>query len=569
MSLTPEEQAKEFFKCAEDITYYFKKYVLIPIPGLGELTNLELYDCQLKYIDALKQIWEKKDKDGILLLASRQCGKTVMNEALITHLMIFNGNYEVMLMSRDLTQGRETVQEIKDIIHKLPKWLKPKFVTNKADEFSLSNGSSLLLQASNKSRDNSSTKGRGLRPTLIWIDEAAFIHLEDHLKAVLNSSAYTFKVARENNIPYGVILSTTPNGRTGKGQKFYQMWYESINDPDRSAYIPVKIHWSEIPGYDDKWYEKQKAINNYDERTMNQEYELLFVGSSESIFEDNIIKLLQNENLAGTPIKENKFPEGYLHWYDMPNSEYKYIVGIDTATADGTDYSAITACCYETGEQIVEGMFKCSVSQFCNKFIPMVVDVLPHKVLAIESNSVGNQTIEMLKNNYERIIIKDELAKANRSKLGITMSTITRPLLIEQIYELFSKEHHLVKSKKARLQATSLVRKSSGKIEGDPNDDLVFALGLVFLVRSHYNLKEYFNIVEDEEYSDFMDHVNITGVDNAVVSSGSYFQSDIIRNAFGDENIKKLEEYSKLKKNNIQNKYRKEIDIDNLGNFIV
>jgi hypothetical protein len=385
----------------------------------------------------------------------------------------------------------------------------------------------------------------------------------------LNSSAYTFKVAREHDIPYGVVLSSTPNGRTGKGQKFYQMWYESLTDPDRSAYIPVKIHWSEIPGYDDKWYEKQRAINNYDERTMNQEYELLFVGSSDSIFEDNVIKLLQDDNLAGKPIKENKFPEGYIHWYDIPNSENKYIVGVDTATADGTDYSAVTACCYETGEQIVEGMFKCSVSQFCNKFIPMIVDVLPQKVLAIESNSVGNQTIEMLKEKYEKIIVKDELAKSNKSKLGITMSTITRPLLLEQIYELFSKENHLVKSQKARQQATSLVRKNSGRIEGDLNDDLVFALGLAFLVRSHYNLKEYFDIVENQEYEDFIDNINITGKDSVLISSGSYFQSDIIKNAFGEENMQNLQEYRRLKKNNIQNKYREEKDIDNLGNHVV
>lgn len=565
MHLTPEQQAEEFIKCSKDMVYYFSNYVLVPIPGLGELTNLKLYDAQMKYINALRRIWDKKDKDGVLLLASRQCGKTVTTEAIITHLMIFNGHYEVLVMSRDLTQGRETVQEIKDIIERLPNWMRPKFVTNKADAFSLSNGSSLFLQASNKSRDNSSSKGRGMRPTLIWIDEAAFIHLEDHLKAVLNAAARTFKVARDNNIPYGVILSTTPNGRTGKGKKFYEMWYESMTDPDRSAYIPVKIHWSEIPGYDEKWYKKQCAINNHDKRTMNQEYELLFVGSSDSIFDDDVIKILQDEKLAGTPIKEETYPEGYITWFDMPRSDGKYIVGIDTATADGTDYSVVTACDYETGEQIAEGMFKCSVTQFCKKFIPKVVDVLPHKILAIESNSVGNQTIEMLVDKYEKIIVKDELAKSNKLKLGITMSTITRPLLIEQIYEVFSKEHHLIKSKKARLQATSLVRKSSGRIEGEPNDDLIFALGLVFLVRAHFNVKKYFEEIEEEEDNEAIDNINITGEN---VYSGS-FQSELIRNSFAEDQISDLQEYYRIKKNNIQNKYRKEKDIDNLGDLIV
>jgi hypothetical protein len=567
MALSKQDQAKEFLKCASDVQYFFKTYVLVPIPGLGELTTLKLYDSQTKYINTLQKIWKLKTKDGVILLASRQCGKTVMTEALIVHTMIFNSHYDVLFMSRDLTQGKETVAEIKAIINRLPNWLRPKYTKNQSYNFSLSNGSSLTLQASNKSRDNTSAKGRGTRPTLIWIDEAAFIHLEDHLKAVLNASAFTFKVARENNLPYGVILSSTPNGRTGTGEKFYKLWSESNIDPERSAYLPVKIHWSEIPGYDDAWYEKQRAINSYDERTMNQEYELLFVGSSESIFDDEIIKILQDEKTAQEPIQEKLFPEGYIRWFDIPDNNSRYIVGIDTATADGSDYSSVEVICYDTGEQIVEGMFKCTVTMFCEKYIPQIIDILPNKVLAIESNSVGNQTIEMLKPKYERIIVKDELAKANKSKLGITMSNITRPLLIEQIYELFSKNSHVVKSKTARLQATSLVRKNSGRIEGQPNDDLVFGLGLAYLVSNHYNLINYFNISNNDEEDDIFDTFDITGERQNI--NNNFAQSDVLNSMFSDESMEALDEYRQYKKNKFQNKYRKEKEIDNLGNHIV
>ena len=537
-----EEQAKEFFKCLYDITYFFKNYVLIPVPGLGTLVNLNLYPSQLKYVEALKEIWTKKNKDGVLLLASRQCGKTVMNEAVIAYLMIFNDNYDVLFMTRDLKQGRETVQEVKDIINRLPDWMRPSYVINKAEEFKLSNGSSLILQASNKTRDTNSSKGRGLRPTFIWIDEAAFIHLEDHLKAILNTAGYTFKIARENNIPYGVVLSTTPNGRTGKGERFYKMWMESITDPDRSAYIPVKIHWSEIPVYDDKWYEKQKALNNYDEKSMNQEYELLFLGSSDSIFPDDTIKRLQDESLASIPISETTLPDGYIYWFEEVDNDKRYVVGIDTATSSGTDYSAIEVINYDTGEQVAEGMFKCPVIKFCEQYIPAIIDRLKNKLLVIESNSVGNQTIEMLRLKYNNYIIKDELSKS-KDKYGVTMSPVTRPLLIEQIYELFTKNDNLVKSKKLRLQATSLIRKSSGRIEGEPNDDLVFAIGLCFLATNHMNLTKYFDMIEFEESGvDIFNTINVAGTDVVPVDNNFFVLADT-----NSELAQSIAEYKLLK----------------------
>ena len=554
-----EEQAKEFFKCLYDITYFFKNYVLIPVPGLGTTVNLNLYPSQMKYINALKEIWTKKEKDGILLLASRQCGKTVMNEAVIAYLMIFNDNYDVLFMTRDLKQGRETLQEVKDIINRLPDWMRPSYTINKAEEFKLSNGSSLILQASNKTRDINSSKGRGLRPTFIWIDEASFIHLEDHLKAILNAAGYTFKVARENNIPYGVVLSSTPNGRTGKGEKFYKMWMESITDPERSAYIPVKIHWSEIPVYDNAWYEKQKALNNYDEKTMNQEYELLFLGSTDSIFPDDIIKRLQDESLSYPPISTSTMPDGYIYWFEEPDDNKRYIIGIDTATSSGTDYSAVEVINYDTGEQVAEGMFKCQVIKFCDQYIPAIVDRLKNKLLVIESNAVGNQTIEMLKVKYEKYIIRDELSR-NKDKYGITMSAVTRPLLMEQIYELFTRHDNLVKSKNLRLQATSLIRKSSGRIEGEPNDDLVFAIGMCFLVTNHLNLTKYFDILDFENSGvDIFDTVNVVGSSNIQINNDDFY----VLSDTKSELVKSIAEYNLLKgnKNKSMNNNDEEDDI--------
>ena len=59
---------------------------------------------------------------------------------------------------------------------------------------------------------------------------------------------------------------------------------------------------------------------------------------------------LQDINKATKPIKEEKFTDGYIHWFELPNPTEGYIVGIDTATMDGTDSSTIEVINFTTEE---------------------------------------------------------------------------------------------------------------------------------------------------------------------------------------------------------------------------
>ena len=107
---------------------------------------------------------------------------------------------------------------------------------------------------------------------------------------------------------------------------------------------------------------------------------------------------------------------------------------------------------------------------------------------------MGNQTIEELQDKYLHIILKDDKNATERNaKLGIHSTGSIRNLVVEQIFNVFNTEHENILSYNLRMEAAGLERKSSGRIEGQP-DDLCFALGWVKYAKTYYDLTAYFGM---------------------------------------------------------------------------
>ncbi len=169
---TPQEIIEEYTKCAQSLEYFLGKYLLVPVIGTDLMIPLKLWKPQKRITEALYNIWNKQEKNGLVLMASRQCGKTQVIEGVCVWLMIFNPNYVILHLNRDLPQGKQTISEIRDMIDNLPVWLKPQFETDtKQEGFKFTNGSQFVLQASNKPKDKKSSKGRGRRPLFVWVDQ--------------------------------------------------------------------------------------------------------------------------------------------------------------------------------------------------------------------------------------------------------------------------------------------------------------------------------------------------------------------------------------------------------------
>lgn len=517
--LTAEQIIEEYSKCARSIDYFLSHYLLVPVAGTEIMTPLKLWKPQRRITEALNDIWINKEKNGLVLMASRQCGKTQVIEGVCVWLMLFNPNYVILHLNRDLPQGKQTIAEIRDMIDNLPYWLQPSFETDtKQEGFKFNNGSQFVLQASNKPKDKKSSKGRGRRPTFVWVDECAFMPLEAHMASILPTTSRTFLNAKKYNIPYGIVFTSTPNGRIGTGEGFYNMVMDSSTNPN-SIYHYVSIYWWECPGYDEKWYSERCKEEHCTPENPNskiqQEYNLMFIGTEDSIFDQKIMEMIQDKTKSKEPLKVSKYPHGYIHWWDMPSTKMRYVVGVDTATEYGTDFSTIYIECFETGIQIAEAKFKCSIKQFCHQYLPIVVDLLPNKVLVIERNGVGNQTIEELVEHYGDIILRDNKGvELNQNpKYGIHSTAQTRNLVIEQIFSNISNNHNSILSYNLKMEAAGLERKSNGRIEGQP-DDLCFAFGWAKYATTYYDLTQYFGVANSQKF-------DTLSIDGSVILSDS------------------------------------------------
>lgn len=489
------DAAIEKLKCKDLETgfqYFLENYAMLPESGTGNLIHFKPWPIQEEtYIKTWVDIWRKEreacdkgtkpEKTGIIFMASRQCGKTQLTEALCVWLLICFNNYEILHFNRNVDFAKNIISEVHAMLDRLPNFLKPNYVTDTKDHgFTLDNGSSFRVESANSSnKKGGSSKGRGYRPMLVWIDEAAFVDLKEHLSAILPATSMSFTVALKNKIPYGVIYTSTPNGRSGTGEGFYKEWM-ACEQGDPTNLIAVKYLWNQTGVYDDKWFERVCATEHCTPDHINakvdQEYNLKFIANDQSLFPNEIMGSLQDETKATKPVSEEKFKDGYIQWFELPDHRKSYIVGIDTATMDGTDSSTIQVIDYTTENQVCEAKFKCSVTDFCNVYIPKVIDYLPFKIIAIEKNGVGNQTLEMLSSKYKYDIFGDYTDIYN-PKLGIHSTANSRRLCVEQIYNLFMYDLDKVKSYQLRLEATTLERRRNGRIEGVPHDDLCFAIG--------------------------------------------------------------------------------------------
>lgn len=103
---------------------------------------------------------------------------------------------------------------------------------------------------------------------------------------------------------------------------------ELVASPHTNSFIKIRYHWSEDPTKSEDWYLQQKRELNFNTRSVNQELDLIFIGSTNCIFDDDYLSNLQSKKPIDT-IKLSHFCN--LKLYSELDSNQYYLVGVDTA----------------------------------------------------------------------------------------------------------------------------------------------------------------------------------------------------------------------------------------------
>ena len=475
--------ASEIIKCKQSIFYFINNYARIC--DMAEPEPVKLYDFQQKFLKTFLH-----DKYSIVL-GSRQTGKTRSTQLLCIWLMIFFPGYKIMHINRTVENACTNLREIKQMMQALPRWMVPEYgLKNLDSHILLKNDSEFKCESSGSNvsatKATSAGAGRGLRPFLLWVDESAYVDLDKLSDSIIPTTSKVHIKCKQNNIPYGILFTSTPNGTTGKGEFFFKLWCDAICGI--GVYKPIKMHWSEVPDYDDAWYESVKARLRFNERKINQEYELKFLGGEGTWLTDNLIKLL-NPKVHKKEYSSGSTGNKIVRIYEEYKPECKYLIGVDTATAYGADFSTIVIMEYQSFKQVAEYKGKLTVTEFI-EVIKDCIDLYPSSILIPESNSVGTQVVEAftLDQKYKNHLYYP-MEKDGKIKYGFLTTSKTRQPLFNAIYDYLTEDPDCVRSEMLSLELSALVETKPGRIEANVgfHDDLVMGFGFCCYVRMYDN----------------------------------------------------------------------------------
>jgi hypothetical protein len=118
----------------------------------------------------------------------------------------------------------------------------------------LENGSKIIASST------SASAVRGGSFNMIFLDEFAFV--PQGVAEEFFSSVYPTITSGQST---KVLIISTPKGLN----MFYKFWNDAVNN--RNEYVPIEVHWSQVPGRDDKW--KEQTIANTSEEQFRGEFE--------------------------------------------------------------------------------------------------------------------------------------------------------------------------------------------------------------------------------------------------------------------------------------------------------
>ncbi len=203
----------------------------------------------------------------------RRSGKSTMAAVLAAHTAIYNPGSTTLVVSRGQDQAKELFSTASGFLKSHPDF--PRFDADSLTRCSLANGSRIISLANGDAV-------RGYGPSLIIVDEAAFVEDKTH-KAIRPMLALKGKATRRARL----LMMSTPHGRRGE---FYETW--ANGGPN---WIREKITADDCPRIDQIWMEQEKQRLGL--FWLKQEYYGEFCESEDQLFSNEHIEAAFSSSL--------------------------------------------------------------------------------------------------------------------------------------------------------------------------------------------------------------------------------------------------------------------------------
>ena len=447
------EQVQEYVKCANDCQYFIETYMQIVHIDHG-LIPFELYSFQRKMVEAFTT------KRFIINKLPRQSGKSSTVTAYMLWLVLFHDNQNVAILANKGMLARDLLAKVTLAYEHLPKWLQQGVLLWNRGNIELENGSKIVAAAT------SGSAIRGGSYNLIFLDEFAFV--DNNLAEQFFASVYpTISSGKTSQ----VIIVSTPKGLN----HFYKLWVDA--EEGRSSYFPIEVQWQEVPGRDEAW--KKETIANTSEEQFRQEFECLFIGSTNTL----ILAAKLRAMVWNTPADSY----GALDVHRAPEPDHTYVVTVDTSRGLGLDYSACVVIDVSIMPYRVVAKYK------HNNISPLVYPSTVYNIakkynqafVLIELNDIGQQVSDILHYDleYDNILATSLHGRAGQqlgggfgktSQMGVKTTKQVKGIGCSNLKDLVESDKLIIEDFDIIGELASFIQRgSSYEAEPGMHDDLV------------------------------------------------------------------------------------------------
>jgi hypothetical protein len=475
-----QDQVEEYIKCSKDPVYFAAKYIKIVNVDKG-LMPFKMWDFQK---DMIRLFHENR---FCITKCPRQVGKTTTSVAYLLWLTLFSDSQNIAVLANKGSLARDILAKYQLAYENLPMWLQQGVVTWNKGNVELENGSKIIAAST------SSSAVRGGAFNVVFLDEFAFVPAN-----IANEFFNSVYPVISSGKTTKIIIVSTPNGMN----LFYKLWMDAIGK--KNGYKPFQIHWSMVPGRDEKW--KEETIKNTSEEQFRQEFECEFLGSTNT--------LISGSKLAQLVYQEPIVKHELLHIFEAPikgdedemKHEHIYAICVDPSEGRNMDDSAFSV--FDISSVPYKQVAKYNSSSISPVLFPTVIHntarLYNNAYVLVEINNTP-QIADTLHQDleYENVVkIETGNKKAQAMgtgfgrgiQLGIKMSPQVKRIGCSNLKTLIENDKLIINDFDTISQLTTFVSNhNSFSAEEGATDDIVMTLVMFAWMTTQQYFKEIVN----------------------------------------------------------------------------
>ncbi len=452
-----KEELLEYQKCMDSPQYFIENYVKIVSLDEG-LVPFKMYDFQKEMVGTFH------NNRFTICKLPRQSGKSTVMVSYLLHYALFNASVNIAILANKAATARDLLSRLQLAYEHLPKWLQQGVMSWNKGSLELENGSKILASST------SASAVRGGSYNIIFLDEFAYV--PSNVAEQFFSSVYpTISSGKTTK----VMIVSTPHGMN----MFYKLWVDA--EEQRNEYIPIEVHWSEVPGRDEAW--KEQTIKNTSQAQFNTEFECEFLGSIDTLIAPYKLKQLTYRS----PIQSS----AGLDVHVAPQPDHTYVLVADVARGTSNDYSAFVVV------DVSEIPYRVVAKFRDNELKPLI---FPSKIydvaraynqafVLIEVNDIGEQVASAMQFDleYDNLIMASMRGRAGqvigagfsggRAQLGVRTTKAVKKIGCSNLKQLVEDNKLILEDYDCINElSTFIVKGQSFEADDGCNDDLVACL---------------------------------------------------------------------------------------------